>query len=336
MQDPSKKSKKSTHRVEVFEIQELLEHPNADRLQIVPIWNYRCIVGKDQFKPGDLAAYIVPDSMVPLDRPEFEFLKDRHKGKMVARVRVAKFRGHISQGLLVPAPEGSKPGDDVSELLGVSRYEPPLDVATGGMTEKPPAIASTIPFYDVDDWHRYAEKLNIGEEVLITEKLNGSNACYIFSEGRMWCKSRKQWVANTEKSLWWATLKFCPEIAKFCEEHPDVAVFGEAVGKVKNWKYGLGSEVKTYVFDIWQGHRFLDVDEARELGKELPWAPELYRGPYDPMKAKKLSDGESVLEGANHRREGIVIRPVKERRDSEIGRVQLKIVSDISLLKEKD
>jgi len=64
------------------------------------------------------------------------------------------------------------------------------------------------------------------------------------------------------------------------------------------------------------------------MGKDLPWVPVLYRGSYDPVKLKELSNGPSTMPGADHIREGVVIKPVKERYDIKLGRVQLKIVSD--------
>ncbi len=55
--------------------------------------------------------------------------------------------------------------------------------------------------------------------------------------------------------------------------------------------------------------------------------PLLFSGPYDEAKAPLLAEGSSTVPGAKHVREGCVIRPVIERTDPEIGRVQLKIVS---------
>ena len=63
---------KSNHRVNVVRIKEVLKHPNADKLEIYPIdgTDYQYIGPIGQFKVGDLAAYIQPDSVVP-DKPEY-------------------------------------------------------------------------------------------------------------------------------------------------------------------------------------------------------------------------------------------------------------------------
>ena len=61
--------------------------------------------------------------------------------------------------------------------------------------------------------------------------------------------------------------------------------------------------------------------------------PIVHVGLFDETNAFELAEGDSLIEGAGHCREGVVIRPVKERTDLEIGRVQLKMVSNRYLAK---
>jgi RNA ligase (TIGR02306 family) len=95
------------------------------------------------------------------------------------------------------------------------------------------------------------------------------------------------------------------------------------------------------VFDIYRGRpghgRYLDhaeLDAAlTELG--LPRVPVLAREPFDPARMQVLTDGRETLSGTGaHVREGVVVRPVRERRDDRIGRVQLKSVSAAYLLRK--
>src|SRR3990170_4514689 len=106
----------STHVAEVVSV--VLEaHPNADALSIVRVHSAYTVVVRTQDWVGvDKGVYIVPDSVVP-DSEGFSFLNGKR------RIKVKRLRGIISQGLLVPAPEGSNIGDDVSELIGISHYE---------------------------------------------------------------------------------------------------------------------------------------------------------------------------------------------------------------------
>lgn len=160
---------KSTHKVEIVPIV-LEKHPNADSLSIVNVWGFTCIVRTDDWKGVDMGAYVPPDSIVP-DRLEYDFLEGHR------RIRVRKFRGVISMGLLMPAPRGSNIGDDVSEIMGVTHYEPP---AKGqfqprmGPSQKPVAPpAGYHPEYNVDSARRYKEVFEDGEAVWITEKVHG-------------------------------------------------------------------------------------------------------------------------------------------------------------------
>jgi RNA ligase (TIGR02306 family) len=66
----------------------------------------------------------------------------------------------------------------------------------------------------------------------------------------------------------------------------------------------------------------------------LEWAPILYEGPFDEKVARELAEGNSSIPGAKHCAEGVVVRPVVERFDEQVGRVQLKIVSNRYLSKE--
>lgn len=58
----------SEHAVRIIEVGEVRPHANADRLCIVPVGGWSCVVSKEQFRPGSRAIYIEPDYVVPLDR----------------------------------------------------------------------------------------------------------------------------------------------------------------------------------------------------------------------------------------------------------------------------
>ena len=67
------------------------------------------------------------------------------------------------------------------------------------------------------------------------------------------------------------------------------------------------------------------------------WEPVIYKGPFLPASVLPLADGITTTTStvpAPHIREGIVIRPVEEREARNLGRVQLKVVSNAFL--EKD
>lgn len=72
---------------------------NADRLECAHIDGWHCVVGKGEFKEGDLAIYFEIDSKLPEVEPftSMEFLKSKNY-----KIKTQKIRGEYSQGLLVP------------------------------------------------------------------------------------------------------------------------------------------------------------------------------------------------------------------------------------------
>jgi RNA ligase (TIGR02306 family) len=312
---------KSTHKVEVVPV--VLEpHPNADSLSVVRIFaGYTCCVRTADWKGKTTGAYIPPDSVVDSRRPEFAFLAGYE------RIKVKKLRGIVSMGLLIPAPPDANIGDDVADYFGVTHYEPKLPMSTGGETERPPD--GYRPAFDVDSLRRYAHVFEIDELVWITEKIHGASARYCWHEGRMYCGSRTEWKREDEKNLWWKALKAHPEIQRFCEHFPSITVYGEVYGQVQDLKYGAGkNEVRFAAFDLLQGGLWINPQAARDIGKDLPWVPFVSCRPFDLQAILDSAEGPSLVPGATHVREGIVIKPIHERTHPEIGRVCLKVVGN--------
>ena len=81
----------------------------ADRIEMVRVLGWQCVANKGQFKEGDLCVYFEIDSFLPI-RPEFEFLrKSSYKSNEILgegfRLKTMKFKGQISQGLILPLSE---------------------------------------------------------------------------------------------------------------------------------------------------------------------------------------------------------------------------------------
>jgi RNA ligase (TIGR02306 family) len=131
------------------------------------------------------------------------------------------------------------------------------------------------------------------------------------------------------QNAWWKGLAAHPELRQWCEEHPDVVVYGELYGAVQNLKYGVpDGQVRIAVFDLLNHGSWVDAHAARLAAPNLPWVPTVvHETPYDFDKLVTMADGPSLVPGAKHYREGIVVSPIKERNDLYLGRIKLKIVS---------
>ena len=157
----------------------------ADRIELANVLGWQCVVNKGQFQAMDLAVYFEIDSFLPV-RDEFEFMRASSYRKTDImgegfRLRTMRFRGQISQGLLLPISQFSElsarlePGTDVTEILGIRKWEIEEKVTTGG------TVIGTLPI-DVphtDETRVQAEPDLIGDfaglEYYITTKMDGSS-----------------------------------------------------------------------------------------------------------------------------------------------------------------
>ena len=127
----------------------------ADRIELAHVLGWQCVVNKGQFKPMDLAVYFEVDSFLPM-APQFEFMRaSSYKNSDILgegyRLRTMKFRGQISQGLLLPIsdfpaiPADAELGTDVTDVLGVRKWEIEERITTGGtmIGTLPPDIPHT-------------------------------------------------------------------------------------------------------------------------------------------------------------------------------------------------
>lgn len=325
----------STHAVRVILITEVRPHTNADALEIIPINGWQVVARKGSFNVGDLAVYIEPDYVVPTDRAEFAFLAKA--GKSTHRLRALRLRGELSFGLLLPitdvtALDGAiEPGDDVMELLGITRYVPPQKYTRGGgdelaLEEGPKGLC---PKFDIESLANYPTVLSVNETVLVTEKVHGANARYVVEDGTFYMGSRNRWLKSNCAHAWKSAADADPRIEAWCRAHPGVFLFGEVYGAVQSLKYGTkNGEIKFVAFAALDHDTWLDTAKLHN-DATLPTTPLLYHGTWAECPYKELAEEDSTILGApkGHMREGVVIVPVNERRDPSIGRVILKYIS---------
>ncbi len=197
-----------------------------------------------------------------------------------------------------------------------------------------------IPTYDVEAYKNYKGTFKPGEWVVVTEKIHGSNARFIFLDGEMYAGSRNQWKDVGGDDIWNKVLKANPWIEQWCRKYPGFALYGEVTPTQKGFDYGA-KEPQFFVFDVltpekkWMEYveaalKLLDGADTSHY-KEVPV---LYYGPFDEGKISNLVDGASQVRGAKHIREGIVVKTVRERTHRGLGRAQLKLVSSEFLLKD--
>lgn len=362
----------STFKVEIVRIDSVIPHPGADRLDLVKINDWQVVSAKGNFQAGDLAVYFPIDSLLPGD-VESEIFGPEAKVKLTnSRVKTIKLRGAISQGLAVK-PEvvlhSSWPievGFDCTNILKITKYEPPCTLSgnsNAAATPKRHTNPNFRKYGGIENAKNYPTVFQDGEEVIITEKIHGTNfrAGYVPFYADTLFKKLKQWLGLAPKyefvygsnnvqlqskllyKGFYETNVYAEAVMKYKLKEilkPGEVVYGEIYGDgiQKGYNYGcVKGERKLIIFDILSEGKFLDpiITQNWCYDVDLNYVPILYIGPFNKEKALELRDGPSVLSPDQKVREGCVVRSIKEE-NSFIGRKMLKFISDNYLLKNQD
>lgn len=330
----------STHAVNIVEIKDILPHANADRLGIVEVGGWSCVVAKDQFKPGDRAVYVEPDYVVPLSRPEFSFLAKGKEDKTEHRMKAVRLRGQLSFGLLIPVPDEFSElpsGSNVMDHMGIRRYEPPVRNMNPGVddtlhADEWPKVHA--PKFDLEDLRKHEHLFQPGDRVYVTEKLHGGNGKVVWQNGRLFVGSRTRWLQTSIRSLWTRAVlesEQAPRLLTLCQTNPDVVFYGEVFGPVQELRYGL-RDPEFAIFaasdrgNWWSSERLFGELAKRDVFE----VPAIFSGKYDREKIAAFAESDTHINSApkGHMMEGVVIVAEPPRNDPGIGRVALKFISN--------
>ncbi|MFB6613642.1 RNA ligase (ATP) [Streptomyces sp. NPDC085524] len=351
----------STLRVTAEELT-VHEHPNADALELAQVGLYRAVIAKGAYRTGEFAVYIPEQAVLPAELIEELGLTGRLAGSSADRVKAVRLRGELSQGLVcrpralagVDLVKAAEEGTDFAELLGITKWAPPIPTSMSGDVEAAPDL---LPWVDIENLQRYPQIFEEGEPVVLTEKLHGT-AClftYVVEGGRSIVTSKgfgSKGLALKEedRNLYWRAVRGhdVPAVAEKLAARlgaSRVGIFGEVYGAgVQDLAYG--TDVRTAdappglaVFDVSaeiDGQvRWLDPAELL-AGGELPLVPRLYEGPYALDTVLEWASGRETVSGkALHLREGVVIRSATERYSPVVGgRAIAKAVSPAYLTRK--
>lgn len=100
-------------------------------------------------------------------------------------------------------------------------------------------------------------------------------------------------------------------------------------GREKPRQDTTGSGPDNGCFAATRGSQWLGAHEARLIGLGLPWVPVVASDrPFELDTILAMAEGPSLIAGADHVREGVVVKPMTERTDPTVGRVNLKVVGN--------
>lgn len=374
-------------------------HPieNADAIELAVVDGWKSIIKKGEYQPGDWCVYCEIDSFLPI-RPEFEFLRKSSYKKLPDgtegfRLKSMRMRGELSQGLILPLnilegdhedeklgyltlSDGSKQyqlgpydnslviedGLDITELLGITKYEPPIPAELSGKVKG--RFPSFIRKTDEErvqnltkEYETWKKDKHLKRNFYVSEKIVGSSSTFYYNNGEFGVCSRNLELSDPgefrpgtiigkdgverpkkENTFW--------KVAREANIHEKLAVYngntgrniavqGELIGEgIEKNPYNIrGHEVRIFnVFDIDEQQYFplnhmIAFTNFILYMKTVPILNIYFRLPNTVNELLEFANGKSAL-NTKINREGIVIRSMDMN-------ISFKVISNQFLLENE-
>jgi len=336
-----------------------------DRIVLATVEGWHVIVTKD-FNIGDKVIYCEIDSVMP-EKPEFEFLRSKK-----FHIKTMKMAGVVSQGICFPMdilPEKYRDldvGEDVTEIIGVTQYEPTMDKEPDCDGYKSKNAKKYPKFLMRFAWFRklvLPQKRKGGFPTFIskTDEERVQNMPWIVNDKREWVATEKidgqsgTWALVRHKGLFRDKFEYIVCSRNLRLVHPDnssywkvsekyqienalknmigdrdwIAIQGECIGpKIQKNKYKR-DDFEMYVFNLIYPTGRVDSIRAKSIceNKGFNFVPILDRHFIMPDTVDDvLSFADGVSVLSETLREGLVFRSLD-------GKQSFKAVSNQFLLK---
>ena len=335
----------------VRRIKEILPIEGADRIELAVVDGWKVVVAKDvQHKVGDLVIYCEIDSFLPI-REEFEFLRKSSYKKMGDqegfRLRTAKMKGQISQGLILPIFVLNPPdtniyvqpfeGLDVTEMLDIVKYEPPIPANLAGK------VKGLFPSFLIKTDEERVQNIAVEYSALcfqskhqfyVTEKLDGSSATFYINNGEFGVCSRNLELLETENNSFWKVARELKLEENLRALEKNICLQGELIGEgIQGNPYGIKGQTIRF-FSVYQ------IDSRTRLGikdledicfmiglQTVPILESNFLLPNTIEEMLQYAEGKSALNPKTER-EGVVVRSLD-------GTISFKAISNKFLLKHE-
>ena len=329
--------------------------PDADAIECAVVGGWTVVIKKGDFKAGDLAIYCEIDSWISTELAPF-LSKGKepreYNGVRGERLRSVKLRGQLSQGLLLDRFVAlDKVGEihegmDVSDLLNIVKYEPPVPACLAGKARG--GFPSFIPRTDQERIQNltieHAEWVSPGFPIMptweVTEKLDGSSMTVYVNEQDQGVCSRNLNLYDTEGNTLWQVAHRDQIITALQDSQRNLAIQGELIGEgIQGNPYKIKGQ-SFYVFDIYEIDKgsYMTPTQRRDFCEfhELLHVPVIAFGAhlYDTLgmatidSLLEFAEGKSELNPQTDR-EGLVFK-CNERQ------ISFKTISNKYLLKHGD
>jgi RNA ligase (TIGR02306 family) len=319
--------------------------PNADAIERVTVRGWHCVARKNEFKVGDYCVYVEIDSLLPI-RPEFEFLRKncyKQYGTVEGfRIRTQTLRGQVSQGIvfslsILPMYTVPLQGIDVTDDLGIIKYDPPLPACLSGIALGPyPTFVQKTDEQRIQNYPEFFPDIFERKDIkyYATEKLDGSSGTHYLMNDKFGVCSHNLELVESKDNTFWQVARALDVEAKLRSVKRNIALQGELVGPgIEGNRYKLNKQTIFYfsIFDI-DRYKYLQFEEFRLMIAilELPIVPIIeysYTMPDSIDDILNVGNGISVL-NENTLREGLVFRAINEQKH-----ISFKVLSNAYIIK---
>jgi RNA ligase (TIGR02306 family) len=170
-----------------------------------------------------------------------------------------KLRNVISQGmvidpsiLLTPEQINTLSSEEITQLLKVEKYEPPLNIIQAGILTDLPHGFSKYDIEGCERYHKVVDSLR-NQEVLVSEKMEGTNFSVCKDhDGKIHVNQRDNSIVELDgvENWFWTVAKHYDLINKVSQMPNGSGVYAELCGpKVQKNIYNL-KQLTLFVFDI--------------------------------------------------------------------------------------
>ena len=241
----------------ISKIENIKAIPEADKICAYQVGGWWVVDAVEKYQVNDLVVFCEVDSWIPTELAPF-LSKGKEprefEGIKGERLRTIKLRGQLSQGLLLPWTVGGE-GDDLSETLGIIKWEKPMNAQLADMAKG--NFPALIPKTDQERAQNLKKEIEIASDdgllFEVTEKLEGSSMTVYQIGGEFGVCSRNLDLKETEGNAFWATARKEDIEGKMkrLDAQWDFAIQGELIGPgIQGNIYKL-TEPQFRVFDVY-------------------------------------------------------------------------------------
>jgi RNA ligase (TIGR02306 family) len=326
----------------------LFPHIGAERLELCKVGPFQLVVQKGLYAEGDVIIVAPEKSLLPPELAARYVNSDTGvsylHGETKNRVGVIRLRGEISQGVIIPNMgfEALPFDADISEALGITFYEAPIPMHLAGEVESLSSKTTALfTNHDVEQFGIYQSEFTIGEEVLVTEKLHGSQGVYYRNANLEWVVTSKGLsqkglgLRESTSNIYWQAAQNTKllETMNTVFAEGEIQIFAEVLPVQKGFSYGF-QKPSLRIFKVIHNGSILEYDALPELCG-THFVPILYRGAFDLETILPLKEGLETVSGQGlHIREGLVLIPIKPRLNSDGHDLAVKLISEKYAKKE--